>query len=502
MAKRINPNGNDPDAYFISLQNAMKNTANTAGVPEAAKWTAEAMLQLIPLIDAAKDVESLKDIILQEWALKELQKEGQLTNIDDMASNLKAIKNRIRNEHGDALQKMAMERVTTLVHWLYEKGAQKTLPAFQQATGQFSLLAGATGKDVEQKELNMDMPEVKDLINWSPVVWRNPYFVGPPGSGKTNSPVLLTSWAVYLHQGTIFDQEMSIDYMKRGKIPDSPDWYRKQGIIRGTLRVYFPNMQFPIEEPNGKRISDLKTYTHSYAYRHAWEIYLDDPPGSSVLWIKHDQTMNKRLNLGIRPESIYALVYMGEMGKGRKMESGTSKNVTAMMINFQLSRQIGVRFFMSGATMPAAQIMDAVNPVIEMISTPTGKRDILGRPKLKYTAVARYLDPNGKGEIRRDLGIVPLHPLTELLNENISSDMSAEFGELPLKEIFDQSQVTNPIVYEKDPEGVIREVDQIIREMYHISSRNEYPDGEKVKQTVKVIEPKRNHDDEPDEIFL
>ncbi len=501
MAKRTNPSGNDPDAYFISLQNAVKTTANAAGVPEAAKWTSEAMLQIIPLIETARDIDIQKDIILQEWAMKILHEEKSLINISDMADRLKDIRKDILANHAGALQKMALDRSTTLVHYLYQKAAQKTLPVFQESTGQFSLLAGAVGKDTEQKEINMDMPEIKDLINWSPVVWRNPYFVGPPGSGKTNSPVLLTSWAVYQHQGTIFDQEMAINYMKKGKVPDSPAWYRKQGIIRGTLRVYFPNMQFPIEEPKDKRISDLKVYAHSYAYRHAWEIYLDDPPGSSVLWIKHDQTMNKRLNLGIRPESIYALVYMGEMGKGRKMESGTSKNVTAMMVNFQLSRQIGVRFFMSGATMPAAQIMDAVNPVIEMISTPTGKRDILGRPKLKYTAVARYLDPNGKGEVRRDLGMVPLHPLTELLNENISSDMSAEFGELPLKEIFDQSQVTNPIVYDKDPESVIREVDQIIREMYDISSRNEYPNGEKVKQTVKVVQ-KTNHDDEPDEIFM
>jgi hypothetical protein len=44
-------------------------------------------------------------------------------------------------------------------------------------------------------------------------------------------------------------------------------------------------------------------------------------------------------------------------------------------------------------------------------------------------------------------------------------------------------------------------VDQIIRDMYDINSRNEYPDGEKVKQTVKVVQ-KPNHDDEPDQIFM
>ena len=62
MAKRTNPNGNDPDAYFISLQNAVKTTANAAGVAEAAKWTSEAMLQIIPLIETARDIEIQKDI--------------------------------------------------------------------------------------------------------------------------------------------------------------------------------------------------------------------------------------------------------------------------------------------------------------------------------------------------------------------------------------------------------------------------------------------------------
>ena len=121
---------------------------------------------------------------------------------------------------------------------------------------------------------------------------------------------------------------------------------------------------------------------------------------------------------------------------------------------------------------------------------------------MRHSAIARYLIPGAKAERRVDLGVVPLHPLTESLNDAISADMSGEFGILPLKEIFDSSGITNPIIYEKDTRTAILNVDQAIRELFKINSRNEYPDGEKVKDVQKIVSKKNNHDDETDHIAL
>ena len=500
--KRTNDSG-ELDPLFMSLRNAQNYTASTAEVPDASKWTSETIQQIIPLYEVATDFEIQKNIILQRWALEILKKERTMVNVSDVADRLGDIKRDLKKNNETELNKRTSEAITDNIHWLKKKAAQKTLPAFNQMSGGMSLIAGASAKNEEVKELSIYSPEIQELLSWSNVVWRNPYVIGSPGTGKTNMVVLLTAWNIFLNQGSIFDTEMAMDMAKSGQLPSNQDWYRKQGIMRGTLRVYFPNIQFPIEEPApNKRLSDLKVYPYSYAYKHAWEIFLDDPPGSSVLWVKHDQTMNKRLNLGIRPESIYAMVYMGEMGKGRKMESGTSLPVQSMMVNFQLSRQVGVRFFQSGATASAAQIMDVVDPMIEMVATPTGKRDMYLRPKMRHSAIARYLIPGAKAERRVDLGVVPLHPLTESLNDAISADMSGEFGILPLKEIFDSSGITNPIIYEKDTRTAILNVDQAIRELFKINSRNEYPDGEKVKDVQKIVSKRNNHDDETDHITL
>lgn len=500
--KRSNITG-EADPFFISFQNAQSSMAREAGIPDASKWTAETIQQILPLYQIATDFETQRNIILQRWAMEILKKERMVVDVSDMADRLSDIKHDLRKNHSIELDKLTNEAITENIRWLKMKAAQKTLPAFNIMSGGISLVAGGSAKSTETKELNIYAPEVQELLNWSNVVWRNPYVIGNPGTGKTNMVILLTAWAIFLHQGTVFDAEMAMDRAKKGKYPDGQDWYRKQGIQRGTLRVYFPNIQFPIEEPtNNKRLSDLRVYPYSYAYKHAWEIFLDDPPGSSVLWVKHDQTMNKRLNLGMKPESIYALVYMGEMGKGGKMESGTSLPVTTFMQNLQLSRQVGIRFYLSGFTAPAAQVMDALDPLIEMVAKATGKRDMYLRPKMQHSAVARYLIPGAKGERKIELGTVPLHPLTGLLNDVISGDRSGEFGVLPLKEILDASGITNPILYDKDPESPILDVDQRIRELFDISSRNEYPDGEKVKEVPKTILNKKFHDDEPDELRM
>jgi hypothetical protein len=490
MATRKRNTQSDPDAFFIGVQNALKYTAENAGINEAAKWDSETTEKLMPLYDSIMDRNVVQNIVLKQMAEREVLRSVPGTNVSlslwDMSTNMHKKKQEILKTRRNELNAEITLWMMDARKYIMRSGARQTMPSFFRTTGGLSLIASASGKKDVPVMFNSANPDVSTLLDWSNENWANPFVRGNPGSGKTNVAVMLTAMSIMRHGGEMLDRHRLF------KFPISADkdndWLRKKGITRGTLRVYFPSVEFPME--NGK------PYPYAYRFMHPYEIFIDDPPGSSVLWTKHDQVMNRENNMGFRPESIYSIVFLGEMGRGT-LSHGTSNANLSFFQAFQYTRQMGLRFIMSGTDDPGGSIVDKMNPIIDMARVATNRIDYAGRPIYRYEAVAQYLSDDSKKVIKKPLGEVRLHPLTLELNEAISGDLTADLEAFPLKELMVESGITQVHKLDQWP-SKIQEFSDAVKEMYDISSRNEYPDGEKVKGGPAPVQKRRTPSNDDD----
>jgi hypothetical protein len=482
MATRKRNTASDPEQIFISVQNAMKYTAENAGINEAAKWDSETTEKLMPLYDSIMDRNVVQNIVLKEMAEREVLRSAPGHNVSmslwDMSTKIHEKKREILTQRRKELDAEIALWMMDARKYVMRSGARQTLPSFFRTTGGLSLIASASGKKEDPVLFNSANPDVSALLDWSNENWANPFVRGNPGSGKTNVAVMLTAMSIMRHGGEMLDRNRLIKFPMP---PDNKgDWLRHKGITRGTLRVYFPSVEFPME--NGK------PYPYAYRFMYPYEIFIDDPPGSSILWTKHDQVMNREYNMGFRPESIYSIVFLGEMGRGQ-LSHGTSNANLSFFQAFQYTRQMGMRFIMSGTDDPGGSIVDKMNPIIDMSRVATNRIDYAGRSLYKYEAVAQYLSDDSKKVVKKPLGEVKLHPLTLELNEAISGDLTADLSSFPLKELMVDSGITQVRKLDQWP-SKIREFSDAVKELYNISSRNEYPDGEKVKGEAPKAKPR------------
>ena len=296
-------------------------------------------------------------------------------------------------------------------------GHLHTLTDFGTKVGSLRYL-GLTGTTASKSlGFNLDNPEVEKLVRFRDDEFVVPFASGKPGTGKTNVSVTLIDLAVKRNSGYL-----------------NPSY----GKGESKLRVFMPNYVWP--KGSG------------YAYRHPWEIFIDEPKGKSVLWKRYMVTQYTD-EYGEKPDDVFDLVYLGEVGTG-KLKYSTSETTMAYRELFSLSRQFGIRFLLSSADTIALSLMiDFVDPQIVMTATESGTR----------YAEAQYLNDDGTDVIKIPLGAVPKHPLIDKIGRGIAADFTGDIEKFRVKKMLDRTRVTDVNKYLKDPDIVIEEASEYVK---------------------------------------
>lgn len=254
--------------------------------------------------------------------------------------------------------------------------------------------------------------------------------------------------------------------------------------IRSRVRAYLPNF-------DGSEDSKLKSgvfpgIPSSYSYRFPWQIFMDEPKGSSILWTKYDWSMAQEEDLDDSP-GIFSMVYLGEIGLGKLKYAG-SKEVVLYKNLFQLTRQMRVRYYISSADpepMPISAMEDFINPQVWINITPSGGR----------TGSAEYIStgPSGQPSVdKRKIGSIPLDPLTKIMGKGIASDMTATWEKFPLQQFLEYSRATNMNIYLKDPDTVMSNATYFVQDFQDRYIEEVYPDEADREETVTEIVTKPN----------
>ena len=304
-----------------------------------------------------------------------------------------------------------------------------------------------------------------------------PVISGKPGAGKSNFVLHTFRMAGLLNKGYI-----NPAYGKRSR-----------------LRAYLPNFN----GSNDKSLTNAKypNIPSSFSYRFPWQIFVDEPKGSSVLWTKYDWSMAQEEE-NDDSAGIFSMVYLGEVGMG-KLRSAMSKDVTLYRNLFQLTRQMRIRYYLSSADpepLPVSVMEDFINPQIWIDITQSKSR----------VGSAEYLEKGANGNpttVKKKLGTIPLDSLAKELGKGIASDMTSEWKMFPLADFLEQSRVTNMDIYLKDPDKVMNLATNFIMRFQDKYMDESYPDmmfeeeeNEKenlpVRFDEKLLERKREEEEE------
>ena len=481
MTNKRKDDSSDINGYYTGLRNSMMTVSKLAGDEFARRLDPESATLYFHFKHAIMDSDASYRQLLDRAVDEVLMQTGLLDqyrhDLARLIDRKKEIRASLEDKYRDKLVQSAEIQKQEFLKYIQQRVAEKTLPSFYSASGGLSMFSANDEDPTNQRQIfRVSHPEMTKIINWEDGIFVNPYLTGEPGSGKTNLAVLIVDAAIRTHKGQFID-------------PAAIDALKSNRIDRGTLRVYFPNILFQQD--------DGRPYQHSHAYSKLWEIFLDEPRGSSILWTKHDQILNDVNNMGIKKESLYSIIYLGEMGKGQKMGSGVSRQITSFLELVQRLRQIGIKLIGSGVYLPADVLVDKFDPLIVMNVTMGEAKSYKPDGDKTYTAQARYWADNKQGYRTVDLGIVPLHPFTKVLNRGIALDTSGLFDEMPISAMLEQSGATRAHTLELMRDA-ITEMSNLVMDAAGISSRMETENGDPVG--VKAVEAKerkrREHKEE------
>ena len=336
----------------------------------------------------------------------------------------------------------------------------RTMDDFEGKAGLLSFLATQERND-DSLVCDIRNPEFVRLIEMHDEDPITLLVSGATGSGKTNFVLHAVRSAGMLHKGFI-----NPAYGKRSR-----------------LRVYLPNFAGN-ELAKAQQQGVFPGIYSSYSYAYPWQMYIEEPKGSSIFWTKYDWSAAQEEEEDNTPD-VFSIAYMGEIGMG-KMMYAQSKEVQLYRNIFQLTRQARIRYALSSANptpMPVGTMEDFVNPQIWMSVTSANSR----------TAKAEYF-VHGESAVPQlmavKLGRVPLDPLAKILGKGLAADMTTSWSKFPFPEMMAYSKVTNNSIYLKDPDSVIQNASQFaltFQEKFFEESYGEIDARrEEMKETINV----------------
>lgn len=214
--------------------------------------------------------------------------------------------------------------------WQY--ASHRTMDDFDDKAGLLSFLAIQENEDdaLTCDIQNSEFTRLIEMHDDDPITL---LVSGPTGSGKTNFVLHAVRSAGRMHKGYI-----NPAYGKRSR-----------------LRVYLPNFEGNELAKTQKQGVFAGIYS-SFSYAYPWQMYIEDPKGSSIFWAKYDWSMAQEEEDDDTPD-IFAIAYMGEIGMG-KMTYAQSKEVQLYKNLFQLTRQARIRYALSSAKSEVYSIRD------------------------------------------------------------------------------------------------------------------------------------------------
>ncbi len=306
----------------------------------------------------------------------------------------------------------------------------ETLEDFDRTSGLLGFLA-ASSSETDNTRCDTTNPEFVRLLYMHDGDQITPLVSGKTGAGKTNFVLYTIRQTAYLHRGYT-----------------NPTYGRKASRIR----AYLPNFE---GHTKFQRQGVFPGIYSSFSYTYPWQVFVDEPKGSSILWTKYDWSMDQEEADDDTPD-IFAIFYAGEIGLD-KLRYPMSKEITLFQSLFQLTRQMRIRYVLSSANpdpLPVSTLTNFVNPQIWIDKREGGNT--------RY-ATAEYVVTSGERNAIQSvkLGIVPEDPLTKIINRGIASDLTAQWEKYPFQQVLVESKATNMNTYLKEPDKVIEAASQI-----------------------------------------
>ncbi len=337
----------------------------------------------------------------------------------------------------------------------------QTLEDFDHSSGLLGMLA-ATSKETNDIRCDVNNPDFVRLLYMHDSDQITPVVSGRTGAGKTNFVLHTIRQAAFLHRGFV-----------------DPSGGRKASRIR----AYLPNFDGHVKY---QRRGAFPGVYSSFSYVYPWQVFVDEPKGSSILWTKYDWSMDQEQADDDSPD-IFAIFYVGEAGLG-KLKYPNSKEVMIYRNLFQLTRQMRIRYIMSSANpepMPISLMIDFINPQIWLDVMPGSER---------RRAKAEYIISNGENTSTQDinLGSVPLDPLTKVIGRGIAADLTSQWEQFPFEKILVESRVTNMNIYLKEPDRAIEAASQLT-----LGFQDRYVENTSSEFDIDTTRQKREEEQQP-----
>lgn len=217
------------------------------------------------------------------------------------------------------------------------------------------------------------------------------------------------------------------------------------GEFAGYMTAYLPKgMKHP--------------YKLAYEYEHAWEVFIDKPKGTSILWtVVRANELEKELGV---PLPIFALWLLGEQGLGDQ-----SKYMAQVAQNrrdiFTLGRHMRWQMIQVGAQkMSVSDQWNFVDPEVICHATDTNELDVMGKTRRNYWIELLY-----KNKVKKKIYDIPLSSFYKQTKKGLNLDMAGDFDQFSLTDLIHEAGLADNEKFDRDPDAAIERASNFVLEL-------------------------------------
>lgn len=322
------------------------------------------------------------------------------------------------------LDTLVEERKRLYLNAVSRESLRKTTRHIIGTLGPGAVVASVNTPGVSRKTpFDLDAPELVRIYTYNESVYLHPYITGTPSSGKTN-----------------FVSHIATHVAKK---------------YIGYVRMFLPaGMKHP--------------YSMAYNYDHAWEIFIDEPKGSSILWTVVDANYFEQEFNGKMP--IYALLLQGEQGQGDQ-DKYMADIAAGRRDTYTIGRHFRIQFLPSGAkSLSVSDEYKIIDPMITCHSSDMRETDEWGENKRDYYVEIRYKDQNEGGLLSSQYdsvlhNIPPPGDFYSRAKKGLGLDMAGDFDYFRIGDLIKEARLYDNEGFDKDPDKFISAASEYVKEI-------------------------------------